>query len=189
MRKVKFPFDLDTTPFLTDDLKERVKDTTAAIKRIEKERDERVKIKRRAKARQEAAAKHEADVQRGLADAEPEADAQPEAEAESKLGVPLTDEEEKEQRAREAADVLASIHADVRADVGANPSALYELVGIVTHKGAAADAGHYISWVRNEDEKDSWFKFDDDKVSTISRDKIALLDGGGEGTSKTVLAH
>ncbi len=54
MRKVKFPFVLDATPFLSDELKEKVKETTLAMKKVEKDRDERAKIRKRAKARRAA---------------------------------------------------------------------------------------------------------------------------------------
>lgn len=73
---------------------------------------------------------------------------------------------------------------------------------IVTHKGAAADAGHYMAFVKksvfhstnsttspisrasgastefDEDDED-WYKFDDDKVSIFPKEKLATLDGGG----------
>ena len=76
---------------------------------------------------------------------------------------------------------------------------------IVTHKGAAADAGHYIGFVKKsvfhptvstaagasslsatgmpvmvlDDEDEDWYKFDDDKVSIFPKEKLATLDGGG----------
>jgi ubiquitin carboxyl-terminal hydrolase 14 len=58
----------------------------------------------------------------------------------------------------------------------------------VTHKGAAADAGHYIGFVKKSvfhpeaeaDDDEDWYKFDDDKVSVFPREKLATLDGGGE---------
>lgn len=71
---------------------------------------------------------------------------------------------------------------------------------IVTHKGAAADSGHYIGFVKksvfhgskapsldsaapstlslDEDDED-WYKFDDDKVSVFPKEKLGTLDGGG----------
>jgi ubiquitin carboxyl-terminal hydrolase 14 len=56
----------------------------------------------------------------------------------------------------------------------------------VTHKGAAADAGHYIGFVKQsvfhpgaEDAGEDWYKFDDDKVSPFPAEKLATLDGGG----------
>src|SRR6267154_449229 len=82
---------------------------------------------------------------------------------------------------------------------------LSTFTAIVTHKGAAADAGHYIGFVKkrvfhnnkspfsaegaaaapappapsvDEDDED-WYKFDDDKVSDFPKEKLATLDGGG----------
>lgn len=66
---------------------------------------------------------------------------------------------------------------------------------IITHKGAAADAGHYIGFVKKsvfhpresegttggiEEDDDDWYKFDDDKVSIFPAEKLATLDGGGQ---------
>ncbi|SPO25073.1 related to ubiquitin-specific protease [Ustilago trichophora] len=236
MRKVKFPYVLDATPFLTDELKEKTKETNLAIKKIEKDRDERAKIRKRAKARkiaEEKAAKEaaktggdvamtdatassttaaEGAATEGLKDGEA-------AEPAQNLGVALSEEEELAQRAKERDSIASTIHPDLAADVGCNPSALYELVGVVTHKGAAADAGHYISWVRKdldeqteanveanatelgkgkakEGEKldkteadEEWYKFDDDKVSVVGRDKITALDGGGEDSVAYILLY
>lgn len=75
-------------------------------------------------------------------------------------------------------------------------------IAIVTHKGAAADAGHYIAFVKKsvfhtakgktspltgatgasvevDDDDEDWYKFDDDKVSLFPKEKLATLDGGG----------
>ncbi|KAJ1020052.1 hypothetical protein NDA16_004332 [Ustilago loliicola] len=231
MRKVKFPFVLDATPFLTDELKEKTKETNLAIKKIEKDRDERAKIRKRAKARkiaEEKAAKDAArQVGEGVGDVAmsdaTSADAAKEGEgekkdgeaADSKLGVALTEEEELAQRQKEREQIQATIHPDLLADTGCNPSALYELVGVVTHKGAAADAGHYISWVRKDldsenaldgqgkdgkkapqgekldktEANEEWYKFNDDQVSVVSRDKIQALDGGGEDSVAYILLY
>lgn len=76
-------------------------------------------------------------------------------------------------------------------------------IAIVTHKGASADGGHYIGWVRKasidpsgaqdeaapEGDKEEWFKFDDDKVSVVTREKIATLDGGGEDSTAYILLY
>lgn len=77
---------------------------------------------------------------------------------------------------------------------------------IVTHKGAAADAGHYMSYVKksvfhptsyspeglagslDEDDED-WYKFDDNKVSIFPKEKLTTLDGGGEDSSAYVLLY
>jgi ubiquitin carboxyl-terminal hydrolase 14 len=74
----------------------------------------------------------------------------------------------------------------------------------VTHKGASADSGHYIGWVKRDahdgpqedqaaggggDAGEEWYKFDDDKVSIVNRDKISLLDGGGEDSTAYILLY
>lgn len=65
--------------------------------------------------------------------------------------------------------------------------------GIVTHKGASADSGHYIGFVRadvvqkvegpiNYDEdRDQWIKFDDDKVCIVSLSPWRALTDGRPG--------
>ena len=67
----------------------------------------------------------------------------------------------------------------------------------MTHKGAAADSGHYIGFVKKStisttlpsagsssaatDESDEdWYKFDDDRVSVFPKEKLPTLEGGGE---------
>lgn len=173
MRKVKFPFDLDVTPFLSDELKAKVLPAKDKITAISKERDERVKIRRKAKARIEEAIRSDAardanpksmaTSTTGGVDAPRPADdmavdtattssSSTTVTANPQLGGALTDEEELKLREKERAEAQAAIHEDLRQDIGCNSSGLYELVGIVTHKGAAADAGHYISWVRKDDD-------------------------------------
>lgn len=80
----------------------------------------------------------------------------------------------------------------------------------MTHKGAQADAGHYIGFVKksvfhapkttasgeastserqfDEDDED-WYKFDDDKVSIFPKEKLTTIDGGGEDSSAYVLLY
>ena len=98
------------------------------------------------------------------------------------------------------AELDALIPADVKADVGSSTTGQYELVAIVTHKGAEADAGHYIGFVKKsalhptkplekageklppgflDADDEDWYKFDDDKVSVFPKDKLGTLDGGG----------
>ncbi len=78
-------------------------------------------------------------------------------------------------------------------------------IGIVTHKGASAEGGHYIGWVkkdgveettptttpedRYDSPKDEWYKFDDEKVSVIKQEKITTLDGGGEDSTAYILLY
>ena len=64
--------------------------------------------------------------------------------------------------------------------IPADFSGMYELFGIVTHKGRDADSGHYIGWVRQAEESDMWWKFDDDVVSEVHTQEILNLRGGGD---------
>ena len=57
---------------------------------------------------------------------------------------------------------------------------LYELMGVVTHKGRSADSGHYIGWVRKEAGSGQWWKYDDDKVSEATTADVLNLKGGGD---------
>eukprot|EP00871_Galdieria_phlegrea_P000800 jgi/Galph1/1720/GphlegSOOS_G401.1 len=55
----------------------------------------------------------------------------------------------------------------------------YELIAVLTHQGRAADTGHYVAWIRQE-EKSQWCKFDDDKVSYCKEEEVKKLSGGGD---------
>ena len=130
-------------------------------------------------------------------------------------------EDESVYRKKELEELEGLISPDVKADIGASPTGLYELIGtcesscgfvticsiisttydgwtgIITHKGAAADAGHYIGFVKKsafhpkasqatgsdqktiDDDDDDWYKFDDEKVSIFPVEKLAGLEGGG----------
>lgn len=56
---------------------------------------------------------------------------------------------------------------------------LYELIGIVTHKGRSADSGHYMAYVRQSN-SNGWWLFDDDKVSETTTEDVLKLKGGGD---------
>ena len=173
MRKVKFPKELDASSLVTPELARRLSPVSAKIRAVEKERADRAKIRARAKERH---------LELGAVE-----------------GGALTDEQEREQRSKEAADIQATIDPDLSSDHGCNVSGLYDLVGIVTHKGAAADAGHYMSWVRKSavdppsDSLDApsqdWYKFDDDKVTIVPPEKIEMLYGGGEDSVAYILLY
>ena len=56
----------------------------------------------------------------------------------------------------------------------------YELHSIVSHKGRGSDSGHYVGWVRQKPGSEYWWKYDDDKVSETTTEKIMELCGGGD---------
>jgi len=204
MRKVKFPNEYDALDLVTDDLKAKLLPVAEKLKQVEKERFERRKIRKRTKTVQPPS------TSRSITDDSMAVDAPAPAPVDN-------DELEAESvyRQRELAELEGLEHADLKADIGCSNSGQYELVAIVTHKGAAADAGHYIGFVKksalqpsaaaaaasaaagssngataalNEDDED-WYKFDDDKVSVFPKEKLATLDGGGEDSSAYVLLY
>ncbi|KAF7321006.1 Ubiquitin carboxyl-terminal hydrolase [Mycena chlorophos] len=205
MRKVKFPTEYDALDLCSDELRAKLLPVSRRLKELEKERDERRKVRRKTKvavavavaaSTAPASTSGTADVE--MADAAAAEPATATATATADQGGDL--EPEPAYRARELTELEALVDPSLKTDVGASVSGLYELVAIVTHKGAAADAGHYIGFVKKsvfqppvvgeETEGDEdWYKFDDDKVSVFPKDKLATLDGGGEDSSAYVLLY
>lgn len=62
-------------------------------------------------------------------------------------------------------------------DPGSNNSGFYELKAVLTHKGRSSSSGHYVAWIKKEDQ---WFKCDDDYVEAVSSDEVLKLSGGGD---------
>ncbi|KEI42922.1 uncharacterized protein L969DRAFT_84807 [Mixia osmundae IAM 14324] len=204
MRKVKFPFDLDVQEILSDDLKKKTKAVTDRFQEIEKDRRERGKVRKRTKIAIAPAAKDSTiGTSAGTSDSasaiEPAAARDDDTELYTAAG-------EAKKRAAEYLDLQQIMDPSLTGDAGSNPTGLYELWGIVTHKGASAEGGHYLAWVKSaanpagpaydpisrydgDPDKEEWFKFDDAKVTTVTRDKIAQLDGGGEDSSAYILLY
>lgn len=83
-------------------------------------------------------------------------------------------------------------------DLPHNFQGMYELFGVVTHKGRNADGGHYMGWVKADtpsssssdsdskkkkggvEENDDWYVFDDDEVSPCKTEDVLKLKGGGD---------
>ncbi|KAH7334508.1 cysteine proteinase [Rhizoctonia solani] len=196
MRKVKFPFEFDALDLLTDELRAKLQPATRKLLEIEGERLERRRARRKLKnknAQSSGSGPAGTSANPSGATAEPEAMAVDEPR-------PGDIEDEASAREREKATIDAIIDPEIRADTGAAVHALFELTAIVTHKGASADGGHYIGWVRKsaletldesapEGDKEEWYKFDDDKVSVVTREKISTLDGGGEDSTAYLLLY
>ncbi|WWC67636.1 uncharacterized protein I206_101546 [Kwoniella pini CBS 10737] len=160
MRKVKFPLQLDTIDLATEEVRTQLQPVNSAVKQILKERDDRAKIiKRNAGKATSDDATKEVDIRR--------------------------DEREK----------IAELVKEKGIADDTNVSGMYELYAMVTHKGASADSGHYIGWTRKESDvpqasgEEEWFKFDDDKVSVVTADKILNMDGGGEDSVAYILLY
>ncbi|KAG8838308.1 deubiquitinating enzyme [Serendipita sp. 400] len=210
MRKVKFPFELDVLDFVTEDLKRKLLPVNARLKEIENDRHERRKVRKRTRK-----------INTSSSVVVPSAPAPPVSPTvtvggnEAPEGVERmsetihdtvmssdADADERDIRARETSELEALIDPELRADIGSNVTGIYELVGMITHKGASADSGHYIAFARadvldsrdelNPDydrDMDQWVRFDDDKVSPIPAEKVAALDGGGEDSAAYILLY
>ncbi|KXJ12614.1 ubiquitin carboxyl-terminal hydrolase 14 [Exaiptasia diaphana] len=72
-------------------------------------------------------------------------------------------------------------------DIGSNNSGYYDLLAVLTHQGRSSSSGHYVAWIRkNEDE---WYKCDDDNISGIHSEDILKLSGGGDWHCAYVLLY
>ncbi|GAA5975056.1 hypothetical protein JCM21900_002097, partial [Sporobolomyces salmonicolor] len=137
MRKVKFPFDLDAIDLVSDELKKKILPVNERLKDIEKERRERAKARRKSKKQQaEAAAASSTSSTPAPAAAEQQT---PTDDPPERMLVDGELPDEHAARQTELATLLSLVHPDLEADPGANASGLYELVGVVSHKGASAD--------------------------------------------------
>jgi ubiquitin carboxyl-terminal hydrolase 14 len=72
---------------------------------------------------------------------------------------------------------------------GENPSSLYNLNAVITHQGTSADSGHYQAFVKDKYNENRWWRFNDDKVSIVNKEKIESLAGGGESDSALILIY
>ncbi|KAJ9101626.1 hypothetical protein QFC20_005155 [Naganishia adeliensis] len=185
MRRVEFPFELDVFDLLSDELKQKVGPIRDAVRESQKAREDRAKIRRRTHKGPKT----------------PAAPGSANGDAESGSVTPMEVdkvEDEATIRKREAEKVQELVKQTVgegETQPGTNWSGLYELSAIVTHKGPSADSGHYIAWSRQEASdnvipgEEDWYKFDDDKVSTVKKDKIQALAGGGEDSVAYILLY
>ncbi|KAG5361189.1 Ubiquitin carboxyl-terminal hydrolase 6 [Yarrowia sp. C11] len=161
LRKVIFPInELDVTPLCSEDLKQKLIPVRDRVREIGKEKEDARRAAKRAKMNEEVGATGE---------------------------VPADEIKQKDKEYAEEIEQLTD--SDLKNDVGANTSGLYNLQAIVTHQGASADSGHYQAFVRNEKEPGKWWKFNDDKVTEVDEAKIESLAGGGESDSALILLY
>ncbi|KAH3661668.1 hypothetical protein OGAPHI_006518 [Ogataea philodendri] len=162
LRKVQFPFQLDLIDLVDEGSKEDKAKVRDAIYKVEKQNEEESRAFKK-----------------------------------SKLSADLSTREQYNQQQQEldklkekwATNFKGALPESYDASSGENPSSLYELVSVIAHQGSSADSGHYQCFVKDPQDLtgDKWFKFNDDKVSVIGRDKIEALAGGGEGDSALIL--
>jgi len=126
LRKVKFPLELDATPFCTDDLKQKTLPVRDALREVRKKFEEAERAKKRAKVQAEV------DAASGGATAVANG----------------SGEQKGEEMQVDDVDPESLIDPGLRADVGSNPSGIYELAGVLTHAGSNADSGHWLGWTK-----------------------------------------
>jgi ubiquitin carboxyl-terminal hydrolase 14 len=216
MRKITFPAELDVLEFCTDDLRKRLIPVRDKVREIRKDEQD----VERARKRQKIAHKQEEDRKADAlaAEAAPiaklnkkkeEAGTSAKKEPESHdMDAYKTDAEyeaEREASIKAAKkDLYATIDDKLAADEGANKSGIYELRGVIAHRGASADSGHYTSFVKKAgrevadpkapggkriEEDGKWWWFNDDKVSEVEYERIESLSGGGESDSALILLY
>ncbi|GMM30937.1 ubiquitin-specific protease [Martiniozyma asiatica (nom. inval.)] len=163
MRKVQFPFQLDLFDLLDESIKEEKSQMRDSIYKIEKENeDESRQFKKQ------------------------------------KPNVTLTSREQLEKQKQEYKDLQNKWSNNFKKVIpeqyftnGENPSCIYDLAGIIAHQGASADSGHYQAFIKDQNDLtgDRWYKFNDDKVSVIDREKVLALAGGSEGDSALIMIY
>lgn len=167
LRKVVFPFQIDLAELLTPDYQEEKIKVRDELRVVEKEKAENQRDLKKRKITDDS----------------------------NNVDVPMTPREEEE--TRKALEESQMEHwkeefkkhfpSDLQA--GENPSSVYNLVGIITHQGANSESGHYQAFIRDEKNEDVWYKFNDDKVSIVEREKVEALAGGGESDSALILMY
>ncbi|KAJ4480924.1 hypothetical protein J3R30DRAFT_3462421 [Lentinula aciculospora] len=150
MRKVKFPTTYDAVDLTSPELKAKLLPASRRLQEIEKERAERRKVRKRTKnaisAPGSSGAAQDSTGEDDITVSGEEAVLNDSASSGNAAGGALEDEEVYRTKEKKELEIL--IHPDLRADVGASTTGLYELVAIITHKGAAADSGHYMAFVK-----------------------------------------
>eukprot|EP01098_Paradermamoeba_levis_P009464 TRINITY_DN3943_c0_g1_i1.p1 TRINITY_DN3943_c0_g1~~TRINITY_DN3943_c0_g1_i1.p1 ORF type:complete len:545 (-),score=195.43 TRINITY_DN3943_c0_g1_i1:81-1715(-) len=186
VRPVSFPLTLDLFDLCSDELKSKLKVKRDRIKKMEdeklhKEREERVRkiAEERAKEKELENAKKgkkspattSATTTTTTSAATTTTTTTTSTTTTSTTTTPTTDTPttvETEGKDKEKMEVETT--DDLQNDTG-----MYELIGVVSHRGRYADSGHYVGWVKQEN--GGWLKFDDDQVTPVHEEEIKKLSG------------
>ncbi|KXL42493.1 hypothetical protein M433DRAFT_150127 [Acidomyces richmondensis BFW] len=218
LRKVTFQHEIDVTEFCTEELRKKLIPVRDKIREVRKEEEdvERAKKKQRRLRKMEDASangkarpdeplqkrKEKENVRELKAKSTAAEDDLKEKEDTQMGGTEeetfKTDEEIDRERAATILamkrELLEVVHPDLKKDVTANQTGLYELRAVVTHQGSSADSGHYTAYVKKaaapgKTEDGKWWWFNDDKVQEVDSEKIETLAGGGESHSALILLY
>lgn len=178
LRKVTFPLNLDLGDLCTPELQARMAPAREAYRELEGAIEENKRAARRAKFTR--------------IDAVPE-DPADESSAAKRRAAALAEQQEEDKDKQRLADLktkfTTSIDPDLAADPSGSPHGLYELQAVVTHQGMSADSGHYQCFTRNNTKENSWWRFNDDRVSEVDENRIGQLAGGGASDSALILLY
>lgn len=172
LRKVVFPFQLDVADMLEEEYKKEKIAVREKLRVVEKEKTEQEReLKKRRLNKSDAGNDGDAET------------------------VPMTPREEYEtkkaleesQREHWAEEFKKQFPSNLTP--GENPSSVYNLIGVITHQGANSESGHYQAFMKDENDDNIWYKFNDDKVSIVEKEKIESLAGGGESDSALILLY
>jgi ubiquitin carboxyl-terminal hydrolase 14 len=123
LRKVKFPMELDATEYCTEELRKKTVPVRDAVREIRKKHEEEERARKRAR------------VQREVESTDGQTDETNGAEVKEEMQI-------------DEVDPMTLIDSDLAADVGSNPTGLYDLTGVLTHAGSNADSGHWQGWTK-----------------------------------------
>lgn len=170
LRKVQFPFELDISEMLDDSIKSTKTKFRDDMRKIEKDNYEMVRDFKKSKN--------------------------------SNNDNPLQQQEDDKlklmsikSKFEDDFDSLLAKHdiTTKSADLTENPSSVYKLNSVITHAGSSADSGHYQCFSKDEEDlnldDENWWKFNDDKITKVTRDKVEQLSGGGESDSALLLVY
>lgn len=161
LRKVVFPFQLDVSEMLTPEYAQEKIKVREELRLVDKERFEKERESKKRKVE--------------------ELGSTPLESHETKVALRESELEHWKNEFKK--------HFPSNLAVGENPSSVYDLIGIITHQGANSESGHYQAFIRDDYDDNVWYKFNDDKVTIVEKEKIEALAGGGESDSALILMY
>lgn len=164
LRKVTFPFQLDLTDLLEKNYQQEKIKVREELRLVEKEREEKSR-----------------DLKKRKIDDESKVIMTPRERMETDKALEVSERQFWLDEFKK--------HFPSNLQQGENPSSVYNLMGVITHQGANSESGHYQAFIRDENDEDTWYKFNDDKVTTVGKERIEQLAGGGESDSALILLY
>ncbi|KAK9834879.1 hypothetical protein WJX81_005740 [Elliptochloris bilobata] len=190
LRKVAFPLVLDVYEFCSEALKkqldgpreaaraaaDRAAGLEKAAKAAKREDGSRSDAASATTGKAAAGAKKSTPEPKGKKEVAPTAEASTAVEpAAQPAGA---DVEMADAAAAPAAAPSSAEAAEPPSEFAGQPTGVYDLVAVLTHKGRSADSGHYVSWAKQDNGQ--WMQFDDEVMIPRKADEIVTLSGGGD---------